>query len=226
MNETTYLQTELDKMQRKLRIGGIAMLVVLVLMFAYFQWITRLTAEIFEPENIAEVATNELKKNLPGAADTLGTTLVSAAPYMVRFVLQQVMDGVLPAITQTVTEQLQALSGEAANIGSRGVTAAFTATINKCNAALPKPKKGKPDPVAISEQLDKCVQKTMPAELDAAATDILGDKLTASAAMIRQIDAKLKSLASKPNPDREDELGKQLVTTWWTFLEQNHPGIE
>ena len=50
MNETTYLQAELAKMQRRVRVGGIVMAVMLVAMFVYFQWITRTTAEILDPE--------------------------------------------------------------------------------------------------------------------------------------------------------------------------------
>lgn len=220
---TTYLQTELGKMQRKFRVAGIAMAILVVFLIGYFQWITTLTAEMLEPENIAEFVTNELRGNLPAAADTLSDTLVAASPEMVRFVMQQVMDGVMPAITETVGAQLKDLSLEAANIGSQGVTAAFTSTMDKCTSAAPK--RGKTDAISVSEQLHECVQKTMPAELDTASAAILGDKLSASAAMLRQIDGKLQTLANKPKLDREEALGKQLVTTWWSFLERNHPDI-
>jgi hypothetical protein len=222
-NVESYLQVELATAQRRLRIGTIALGVMAVLLIGYFTWIKSLVTEILEPENVAEVVAGELRRNLPGASAALQTTLVEASPDLVRFVMQQVVDGVLPAITDGVSEQLTLYAHEAARVGSEGVLTAFSATIKECKAA--RPARSKPGVEALEAHVISCVEKRYEAHLDTATESILGGKLSASAQALDRLNVELKSLASRRNLDRQDEIGKQLVTTWWSFLDRNHPEV-
>jgi hypothetical protein len=218
---TSYLQNELDKARRRLRVTLIAMGVVSVVMIGYFEWIKSLTDEILEPDNVADLVVNELRGNLPQAGQVLRDGLVSSAPDMVRFVMQQVVDSALPAITESLSAEVKRYSQEAARVGKEGVLSAFTTTLRECKASVAKRKKPM-DEAAWTEHATACVRSDYEKQLDAAAADVLGGELTASAQTLNKLNTRLKSLATRKQLTRQDELGKQLVTTWWTFLDRNH----
>jgi hypothetical protein len=222
-NVESYLQTELATARRRLRLGMIALGIVSIFLLGYFGWIKSMVTDMLEPENVSEFVAGELRRNLPGASAALQTTLVEASPDLVRFVMQQVVDGVLPAITDGVSEQLSAYAQEAARVGSEGVLTAFTATIKECKAKLPA--RAKPKIEALEAHMIGCVHERYDAHLDAATESVLGGKLSASAQALDRLNAELKSLATRRNLSRQDEIGKQLVTTWWSFLDRNHPEL-
>jgi hypothetical protein len=221
-NVESYLQAELATAERRFRIGAIALAIVAVFLLGYFAWIKSLVTDMLEPNNVAEVVAGELRRNLPGASAALQTTLVEASPDLVRFVMQQVVDGVLPALTDGVAEQLTLYAQEAARVGGEGVLTAFSATVQECKASRPARAKTLE---ALEAHMTGCVRARYEAHLDAATESILGGKLSASAQALERLNSELKSLASRRNLDRQDEIGKQLVTAWWSFLDRNHPEL-
>jgi hypothetical protein len=221
---TSYLQNEVTKAEKRLRITVIAMAIVAVVLIGYFQWIKSLVAEIIEPENVSEFVSNELRRNLPEARTSLQAGLVEAAPDMVHYVMQTVVEQVLPAVTESVSNVVKRYSQEAAIVGGEGVLAAFKSTLQECKAAQLKAK-GAPVPSTIADATVACFKDRYDAQLDKGAEAILGGELTASAKALNNLNSQLKGLASRSKLSREDELGKQLVTTWWTFLDRNHPEL-
>ena len=141
---------------------------------------------------------------------------------MVRFVMHQVVDTVLPSVTDSIAAEVKRYSEEAAHVGREGVLTAFTATLKQCKASAAKRSKKPMDAAALADHTSDCLEAEYAKQLDASAAEILGGELTASADTLHKLNGKLKSLASTKKLSRQDELGKQLVTTWWTFLDRNH----
>jgi hypothetical protein len=216
---TSYLQAQTKKAERTFRVAAIAMGVMLVVVFAYFQWLKAELAEVLAPESIAELVVNEARAALPEIGDALEANVRSEAPEIVRFALHQAVDHVLPLLGQMFQATLDEHGRELARIAGRDASAAFDAVLAQYAAERGKgPKK----PVTAL-QLGSFMSARYAAALDDAAAADIEQRLEQAGGTLKGIDARLAAMAGRPGGSREQALGRRLITTWWTFLDRGRP---
>ena len=57
------------------------------------------------------------------------------------------------------------------------------------------------------------------------AKDGVKQRLDASGETLKHINEELVAMAQRPAADREGEMGKRLITTWWSFLDRGRPQV-
>ena len=216
---TRHLQDEVAKARRTFRIALVAMAILLVAMIAYFQWLRSELRAVLEPSSVAEFMVNEVRRSMPGASTAVKDSLRERAPEFVRFAIQQAVDGMLPAVRTSFESSLAEGSQELVRTSSDHAMAAFQEAL-KSYEESPAGKRGG-NAAAVSDQLVAHLAQELPKHLDNAPEGSVQHKLSQSAQALEQIDQRLKALASHHAPSEEDELGKRLITTWWTFLQRN-----
>lgn len=219
---TNYLQNEFSKAQRNFRAGLIIMGVLAVFMIGYFQWLKSQTQELLEPTNISEFVVNETRRNLPHAAEALTSTIQESAPSVVRFVMHQVIELVFPMLREGFRSGFQEYSSALITIGRDTTTVAFQDALRAAQEEVAKSRAT--TPAAIATVATAAMTSRLPAQLDAASEANLGSKAAESAGMLADINKRLKDIAGKPKT-REEALAKRLITTWWSFLQQNKQDV-
>jgi hypothetical protein len=230
MQETTYLQNELAKTERSFRIAAVAMAIVLVVFVAYFEWMQSQLAEVLEPANVAEFAVNEARGALPVLTESLKANVQTEAPNLVRYVMHSAIDQVLPLAAQTFETNLDEYSREVGEIGKGSSMPAFAAALAAHKAQFGA--KGAPkneDPALLATRLSAHIEATLGTQLDTLAKAGVQARLDKTAQTLKHINNELVSLAQRPSADRQGQMGKRLITTWWSFVDSgrsNEPGDE
>jgi hypothetical protein len=223
MDATTYLQAELRKAERSFRIAAIAMAVVLVVFVGYFQWMKSALAEVLRPASVAELLVNQTRAALPEISDSLKANLTREAPEVVDYVLHRAVDEVLPLVGQSFQDNLTQYSREVNELASGQVMSAFEGTLlaYKTDSKLAKNQ----DPKVFATHLSAHVEAELAPQMDSVAKDAIKSRLNRSGETLKHINTELASLAYRGHGDRESEMGKSLITTWWTFLDRGRPKI-
>lgn len=216
---TSYLEEQTRKAERTVRIAAIAMGILLVVVFGYFQWIKAELAEVLAPESIAELVVNEARGALPEIGDALESNVRSEAPAIVRFALHQAVDHVLPLLGEMFETTLDEHSREVTRFAARDADVAFEAALAQFAAERGK---GPQKPVT-AVQLGSFVSARYAAALDDVASADITERLEKAGGTLKGIDARLAAMAGRPGSTREEELGRRLIMTWWTFLERGRP---
>lgn len=219
---TSYLQNEFNKAQRNFRVGLTVMGILAVFMIGYFQWLKSKTAELLEPKNVSEFIVNEARRQLPHGAEALSSTIRDSAPSVVRFVMQTVIDSVFPLLRDSFRENFQSYSSALVTVGHDTAVVAFSVALRDLQAQVAKSKSTAPD--AIVAQGVAFMTAQLPAHLEEASREAIGSKVAESANMLVGVNKRLKELSGKPK-NREEELAKRMITTWWSFLQQNKQDV-
>ena len=217
--ETTYLQAQTRKAERTFRIAAIAMSVLLVVVFGYFQWLKSELADVLAPSSIAELVVNQARASLPEVGDALEANVRAEAPNIVRFALHQAVDHVLPLLGQMFETTLSDHAREVARIAGAEANEAFDTVLAQYAAE----RKGQRTPVS-SAQLGSFMTARFPAALDDVAAADITKRLDDAGGTLKSIDARLGAMAGGKAGTRTDELGRRLITTWWTFLDRGRGG--
>lgn len=216
MDTQTYLQSELAKTQRTMKVALVAMSLVLVVMIFYFQWMKAELAKVLTPESVAEFVINEARGALPGVTTQLKDNLSAEAPNVVHFVLTSAVDKVLPLVAQTFHTSLEEHSRNVSSLAEEHVDAAFAGVLK----AYPTAGRPKNETAAeLGERLAAHVAARLGTQLDVVGADAIKARLDKSGETLKHINQELVTMASRPGGDRQGELGKRLITTWWTFLD-------
>jgi hypothetical protein len=215
----TYVRDQTHKAERTFRVATIAMSLLLVVVFGYFQWIKSELAEVLAPESIAELVMNHARAALPEIGDALESNVRSEAPAIVRFALHQAVDHVLPLLGQMFEATLDEHGREVARIAAADAELAFDTVLVQYVAERGK---GVKKPVTAT-QLSSVVSARYAAALDDTAGELITTRLAQAGGTLKGIDARLGALASRPIASREDQLGRRLIMTWWTFLDRGRP---
>ena len=219
MSETTYLQNELRSAQKTFRTARIAMAVVLVVFVAYFQWMKSALAEVLMPDSIAEFAVNQANIALPVLTETLTLNLKDEAPGLVRYVLHEGVNQILPHAVETFQTSLNEYGNEVNTLAAANSPAALRAVLraHKADSAVVKHE----DPALLAARLSLYVETHMSSQLDAVTKQASKARLEATSQTIKKLDAELVSMASQPSGDHSGALGKNLITTWWSFVDRS-----
>ena len=220
-----YLEQEVAALDRSFKLGVGAMLVLTVVLIGYFQWLKGMVEEITTPESLSTVVVSEVKRNLPAARLSLEQNLTAAAPDVIGFIAEGVLDEALPLMTDSARALFRDYSRELAGYGRLAVLQSFEAIVKDHRAALAKAKATAEPGMYTPDVISQNLSKTLDAELGNRITDTpresLANKLDDSVVALRNINRKLQSMSKQGKLTRKEELGRKLITTWWTFLNRS-----
>jgi hypothetical protein len=220
-----YLATEVAELQKNYKIGLIAMALITVILIGYFQWMKSMVAEIVAPQNLSTLMVSEVRRNLPTARIALQTNLTAAAPEVIEFVANSVLDEALPMMSESARALFREYSRELAGYGKLAAVQSFTEIVKTHKTALAKSREtaepGMYTPDTISEQLSKTIDAQLATRITETPVESLATKLDESVNALHNINQKLNELSGKKKLTRKEELGRKLITTWWTFLNRS-----
>jgi hypothetical protein len=223
-----YLHEELDELARSTRLMAIALVVLSALTIGYFEWMKGMTAEALKPASISTLVVSEVKRNIPTATQALQTNLTRAAPEVVAFIGTSILNEVLPMMTEAATALFRDYSRELTGFGTLAIVKMFGQIVKDHKVALAKAK-DTAEPAfyerdRVVEGLNGFIEVELGRRMTESPEESLGTKLKESLNALNNINLRLQELAAKRKLDRKEELGKRLITTWWTFLnrEQAH----
>jgi hypothetical protein len=224
MDATAYLQQELRSAQRTFRNAGIAMAVVLVVFVGYFQWLSSQLATVLTPASVAELIVNQARGALPEITTSLKTNLQEEAPSVVSYVMHQAVEQVLPLVAQSFQTNLDQYSHEVSAAASDHSLTAFAASIRayKANTKIAKNE----NPTLFAARLSAHVDADLGNQLDVVAKDNVKQRLDHTGETLKRINTELSMLAHQSRGDHDSEMGRRLITTWWTFLDRGRPKPE
>jgi hypothetical protein len=214
---TQYLQNEVQKAQRTFKIAAISMGVLLVVFAGYFQWLKSELAAVLAPESIAELAINQARAALPDMSEALKSNVQTEAPALVRFALHQAIDRILPLLGQSFDSNLSEQSAALQAAAAEHADQAFAATLAQLKAQRVRNRAKSP---VTGEELSSFVAANYAMTLDSATEDALRQRFEQTGGTLKAIDARLALMATNKGASREHELGRRLITTWWTFLDR------
>lgn len=220
---TNYLRNETAKAQRNLRVALVAMGVVLVAFIAYFEWLKKELASVLTPESVAELAVNEARRALPAMSEALKSNIRDEAPNVVRFVLQLAVDETLPLLGETFDTHLRDYSFDISEITTQHSQPALSAVLKRY-AAEHKSGKNKARPISAAH-LATVIEAQLQNELSTSSKPAMAEKLAETSSTLKHINSELVAMAGTRKLNREDELGRRLITTWWTFLDRGRAPI-
>ncbi len=223
MDATTYLQNEVQKINKSIKTLLIAMVVVVIVMMGYFQFMRAQLAKLLEPESVSDFVINQTRSALPQIAESLKYNVTSEAPNLVHFVLTQALEKVLPLAGQTFQTNLEQYTHDVNTLAADKSMAALQGATRSYKASGVK--QTKEDPAAFATRLSAHMEAQMSLQLDDVAKDGVKLRLDASGETLKHINEELVAMAQRPATDREGEMGKRLITTWWSFLDRGRPQV-
>ena len=147
MDATTYLQNEVQKINKSSKTLLIAMVVVVIVMMGYFQFMRAQLAKLLEPESVSDFVINQTRSALPQIAESLKYNVTSEAPNLVHFVLTQALEKVLPLAGQTFQTNLEQYTHDVNTLAADKSMAALQGAIRSYKASGVK--QTKEDPAAL-----------------------------------------------------------------------------
>jgi hypothetical protein len=224
---TNYLRQETLKAQRTLRVAVVAMSLVLLVFVGYFEWLKKELAAALTPESLAEFAVNEARSLLPGMTEALKANIRNEAPNVVHFVMRKAVDEALPLLGQTFDVHLKEYASDITEIATGSTGPAFGALLDRYKEEQ-KAGANKNRPIGAS-QLATFIEAQLPNALSTHGRQAIDARLAETGSTLKQINGELIAMAGTNKLSREDELGRKLITTWWTFLDRGRvpaPGEE
>jgi hypothetical protein len=222
MDATTYLQQELDKTNRTIKRSLIALVVIVIVMIGYFEFMKAELAKVLEPESVSDFMISQARAALPEIAESLKYNLTSEAPNVVHYVLNTAVEKALPLAGQTFQTNLDQYGKDVSDLGAEKAGAAFAGAIKAYKASGVKAP-SKENAAQFADRLSLAIEAQMGPQLDAVAKEGVQKRLEASGETLKHINAELIAMAARPSADREGEMGKKLITTWWSFLDRGRP---
>lgn len=200
----------------------IALVIVVAILVAYFQWLRSQLKVIIDEEALATLVTSEIQRNLPTARDALEKNLKEATPEVIKLIVDRVVDEVIPMIREAGQQLFRDYSKELAGYGVEASARIFEELVKESRDDLAKAKEtaepGFYTPNKIAEGMARLIDLELAKRLTEQPEESLGMKLKESVRALRNIDYRLRELASKKNLERKDQLAKDLITTWWSTL--------
>ncbi len=225
-NAYDYLEEEIASAERGFKTGVIGLIVIALILIAYFQWLKARVTEMVEPGNVAALVTGEIRSNIPSVRDSLKTELKQRTPELVTFVADTVIHETVPMLRSAVEGLFKDYSQELVTLGVEATEKVFEELVRENKDSLRERISSAPGMYTterLVDDLDAMFQRQFALRLNSVPEETVGFKLHQSLIALRNINARLREMASKRSLSRKDRLGKQLITTWWTLLQSLEP---
>ncbi len=220
-----YLEQEIAAGERSAKIGMIGLIVVAIILVCYFQWLRGTITEITEPGNIAALMMSEVKRNIPAAREATKDGLRQGAPQLVSSVVDTVLDKAIPSMRAAVDGLFRDYARELTTLGVESTGKVFEEIVKEHSDELRAKISIEPGMYTtenLVKDLEGLVKREFVTRLNSIPEETAGAKLRASLVALRNINARLRTLAQKSDT-RTDELGRKLITTWWSMLQNLEP---
>ena len=227
MTAKDYLELETAQAERSFRVGLITLALIGVMLIAYFQWLKVQVREITNPTNMATLAVSEVRRQLPGARDALEQQLKIATPEIIRYVADRVLNESVPMMRQGVEALFRQYSREITHFGVEASAKVFESLVKDNKDELKARASIAPGQFTSDNfvtELDRVIQNELGRRLTDTPTESASFMMSRSLVALNNINARLQQIASTKNMSRHDELGRKLITTWWTLLQR--PEVE
>ena len=225
-NAHDYLEAEIASAERGFKTGVIALIVIALILIVYFQWLKARVSEMIEPGNVAALVTGEVRTNIPKVRDSLKASLQKSTPELVTFVADTVIDETVPMLRSAVEGLFKDYSQELVVLGAEATEKVFEEIVRENKDALRERISSGPGMYTterLVDDLDAMFQRQFALRLNTVPEETVGFKLNQSVIALRNINARLQEMANKSSLSRKDHLGKQLITTWWSLLQDLEP---
>jgi hypothetical protein len=225
-NAYDYLEQEIASAERGFKTGAIALVVIAIILVVYFQWLKARVTEMTEPGNIAALVESELRRSIPDVRDSMKTSLKRSAPELIAFVADTVVGNTVPMLRAAVEKLFKDYSRELVLLGVEATEKIFEQLIKENKDALRLRISAAPGMFTterLVDDLDAMIQRELATRLNTEPEETVGFKLNQSLVALRNINSRLQEMASQRNLSRKDLLGKKLITTWWTLLQNLEP---
>ena len=140
------------------------------------------------------------------------------------------MDEAIPLVTSAAAALLKDYSRELTGYGTLAVTQVFQEIVRDHRAALEKSAEGgevaRFSPNEIAAGLSSLIEKELGKRISESPEETLSAKLDQSLAALTNINVELDRLSKGKKGSRQDELGRKLITTWWTFLNRHESSAD
>lgn len=224
-NIREYLEAETEALRKSFKIGFVVLLLLALVMVGYFEWFKSQTAKFLAPDNISTMMVSEVRRNLPTARDQMSQSLRQAAPDVIRFVIQTVVDEALPMVRDAAGALFKEYSRELAGFGTLAAVQSFEQIVQMNKIELAKAREtaepGFYTADRITDKLTKQIEVELAKRMNDRPEETAGSKIRESLHALHNINDRLQQIAETKNLSRKDALGKKLITTWWTFLNRS-----
>ena len=225
-NLQSYMEQEIASGERGFKTGIIVLIVVVVVLVAYFQWLKSAVADMLEPGNVAALVTNEVRRNIPTASNALKTSLSESAPDVIDAVVDAVLLNTVPTMRRTVEGMFQDYARELTTLGVEATEKIFEGIVKDQKDLLRERISSAPGLYTsekIVADLQAFIDRELHKRLNTVPEETMQLKLNQSLIALRNINGRLQAMATGKAKSRKDELGRRLITTWWSVLSNLEP---
>jgi len=223
MTTKEYLELEIAQAERAFRVGVVTLCILCVLLVSYFHWLKSQVREITSPTNLATLAVSEVRRHLPGARDALEQELKIATPEIIRYVGNKLVTESVPMLREGVEALFREFSRELTLYGVEAATKVFEALVKDNKDELRTRASVAPGQFTSDNyvrNLDRIIQNELGQRLTDTPVESASFMMSRSLVALNNINSRLQEMASTNKLSRHDELGRKLITTWWTLLQR------
>ena len=229
-----HFDTEIKKEKRSRLIFAILAGVLSLLMLFAVLRVRGFITEYVTPRNLAQLLRSEVSRFLtpenlekgmaellPNIRTVVSKNLTENAPKVVVLVNVNIVDEMLPAIRQLAEDQLVQFADGAIQATAREMEDAATAVIREAKGRISDPERARElgDPAAVTAMLTGLVRLELAKRLTETPEEPLAVQLAASREQLRNINARLRGLATKKNLSRTEVLAKRLIQAWMGVID-------
>lgn len=219
-----HLESEVAHLHRRTLVAAIVWVVLAIVVVVYMRWLGGAIAEATEPPQLAQFTVNEVKRSLPEVRETLQKTLAENVPEVIQSAMSMVIEQTIPRLRKEGEALFSEHARQIAGLGVTLATDAFETVLRDHGDELRARSESEPGELtnaALMTNLDRLVSRELEKKTSDQPVETVGYKLDRSATALRNIDARLKQLASGERLSRQDELGRRFIGMWWQSLRRS-----
>jgi hypothetical protein len=221
----SYIKEQTDKANKRFRTGLVVRSVAVVVACGYLVFLNGQTGEMLEEENLATIIVSEAKHSVPMISNTMKQTLADLVPQIVGQGIDLIIDESVPRLQAEATALFDDYTDELVSYGSMQGVDVFEEVVKHHKdtlAARAKQEQGwyTTDRIAaeISMDMERRIGMHMTNRYNLQGQESGADKLDKSYVALRNLNDRLKGLASSENPTRKEVLGRRFISSWWNVM--------
>lgn len=219
-----FLQSQLNKERKSMKLRMIAGIVICVIIFGYMFWLTRTLATMGSPEYIRESIVTVIKQQSPEMVEMAKRQILTSKKDIVDFLTKEGVDNLVAIMVSEGQEALEKLISRISNETIGELNEQFLAVLKKddsrLRALLADPGKSQLE-ADIVKAFDDDLQEAMgDLQLDESFKEPLSTKHREAVKHLRAINEQLDELASKQSLSRRETLMVRFIKSWAGYMQQ------
>ncbi|MCG3172705.1 MAG: hypothetical protein GMKNLPBB_00860 [Myxococcota bacterium] len=213
MDARTYLEQETTAAERSFRVALIAFAIVAIVILIYFAWMKSMIKEAIQPENLAVTVVGAVRGNLPEVRKNVQEEFSEALPGMIQQFADSLLQQGIPMVRTMGVDMFKDFSGELIKFSSNAANQVFESVLKSDSNNLRKQLKTNPAAIELA------IANEMGSAMKTALQSDAGAGLSKSLVALKNINAKLQAMAKKQGGTKQEELGRKLISSWWSYLQ-------